>query len=121
MVARQRPATAGGIVFLLLEDETGMVNCIVRPEVYERHRAVVRADPLVMAWGRLERRDRNLNVLVTRLERIEPPAEDAARPRTGRRPWRACAPPRPRASTSAGGADSLGPWPTSWPRRSSPR
>jgi error-prone DNA polymerase len=76
VVARQRPATAGGIVFLLLEDETGMVNCIVRPEVYERHRAVVRADPLVIAWGRLERRDRNLNVLVQRLERIDPPRED---------------------------------------------
>lgn len=78
VVARQRPATANGIVFLLLEDETGMVNCIVRPEVYERHRPVVRADPLVMAWGRLERRDRNLNVLVTRMERIDPPVEAPA-------------------------------------------
>jgi error-prone DNA polymerase len=77
VVARQRPATAGGIVFLLLEDETGMVNCIVRPEVYDRHRAVVRADPLVLAHGRLERQERNLNVLVTSLERIDPPAEGA--------------------------------------------
>jgi error-prone DNA polymerase len=75
VVARQRPATAGGIVFLLLEDETGMVNCIVRPEVYDRHRAVVRADPLVLAHGRLERRERNMNVLLTSLERIDPPAE----------------------------------------------
>ena len=78
VVARQRPATAGGIVFLLLEDETGMVNCIVRPEVYERHRPVVRADPLVMAWGRLERRERNMNVLVSRMARIEPPVEAPA-------------------------------------------
>ncbi len=78
VIARQRPATAGGIVFLLLEDETGMVNCIVRPEIYEHHRAVVRADPLVMAWGRLERRERTLNVLVRRMERIEPPREDRA-------------------------------------------
>ncbi len=76
VVARQRPATAHGIVFLLLEDETGMVNCIVRPEVYERHRSVVRADPLVMAWGRLERRDRNVNVLVSRMERITPPLDE---------------------------------------------
>lgn len=75
VVARQRPATANGIVFLLLEDETGMINCIVRPEVYERHRAVVRADPLLLAWGRLERRERVTNVLVSRLERIAPPAE----------------------------------------------
>jgi error-prone DNA polymerase len=77
VVARQRPATAGGIVFLLLEDETGMVNCIVRPEVYDRHRAVVRADPLVLVHGRLERRERNMNVLLTSLERIDPPAEGA--------------------------------------------
>ena len=78
VVARQRPATAGGIVFLLLEDETGMVNCIVRPAVYERHRSIVRADPLVMAWGRLERRERTVNVLVTRIARIEPPVESPA-------------------------------------------
>jgi hypothetical protein len=38
---------------------------------------VVRADPLVLAHGRLERRERNLNVLVTSLERIDPPAEGA--------------------------------------------
>ncbi len=73
VVARQRPATAGGIVFLLMEDETGMVNAIVRPEVYERHRALVRGEPLLVAWGRLERRERNLNVLVHRLERAEVP------------------------------------------------
>jgi error-prone DNA polymerase len=78
VVARQRPATAGGIVFLLLEDETGMLNCIVRPEVYERHRAVVRADPLVQVWGTLERRERTLNVVVSRMERIEPPADAPA-------------------------------------------
>ena len=76
VVARQRPATAGGIVFLLLEDETGMVNCIVRPEVYERYRSVVRADPLIVAWGRLERRERTINVLVHRVERIQPPREE---------------------------------------------
>jgi error-prone DNA polymerase len=38
---------------------------------------VVRADPLVLVHGRLERRERNMNVLVTALERIDPPAEDA--------------------------------------------
>ncbi len=85
-----------------------MVNCIVRPQVYERHRAVVRADPLVMAWGRLERHDRNVNVLVTRMERIAPPAEQAAPRRRARwRPSPACAPPRPRASTSGADGGSL--------------
>ena len=36
----------------------------MRPEVYERHRALVRAEPLLVAWGRLERRERTINVLV---------------------------------------------------------
>jgi error-prone DNA polymerase len=75
VVARQRPATANGIVFLLLEDETGTINAIVRPEVYERYRAIVRAEPLLVVWGRLERRERVVNVLVRRLARVEPPAE----------------------------------------------
>jgi error-prone DNA polymerase len=62
---------------MLLEDETGMVNCIVRPEVYERHRSVVRADPLVLVRGRLELRERTMNVLVSEMERIDPPVEAA--------------------------------------------
>ena len=63
-VARQRPSTAKGIVFMLLEDEHGQVNLIVPPEVYERHRATVRAEPLVLARGRYERVGENRNVLV---------------------------------------------------------
>jgi len=79
VVARQRPGTAKGIVFMLLEDETGTVNAIVRPEVYEAYRAIVRGEPMLVAWGRLERRERVTNVLVTRLARIEPPDEAAGR------------------------------------------
>ena len=55
VVARQRPGTAKGIVFLLLEDEFGTVNLIVPPQVYDRHRLTVRAEPLIMPEGRLER------------------------------------------------------------------
>ena len=73
VVARQRPGTAHGILFLLLEDETGMVNVIVRPQIYERHRALLRSEPLVVAFGRLERKGRNINVLATRLERVAIP------------------------------------------------
>ena len=57
------PATAKGIVFLLLEDEHGMVNVIVPPEVYERDRIAVRAEPLLVVRGRLERREGTINVL----------------------------------------------------------
>jgi error-prone DNA polymerase len=71
-VARQRPATAKGIVFMLLEDEFGQVNLIVPPQVYERHRAIVRGEPLLLAHGRFEKIDRNQNVLVDRLETLGP-------------------------------------------------
>jgi error-prone DNA polymerase len=77
-VARQRPSTANGVVFMLLEDELGQMNLIVPPPVYERHRAVVRGEPLILAHGRFERRDRNMNVLVDRLESLAPLARQAA-------------------------------------------
>jgi error-prone DNA polymerase len=77
-VARQRPSTANGIVFMLLEDEDGQVNLIVPPSVYERHRATVRAEPLVLAHGRYERIGENRNVLVSRIESLGPLARRIA-------------------------------------------
>jgi error-prone DNA polymerase len=71
VVARQRPQTAKGIVFMLLEDERGTVNLIVPPPVYERRRATVRTAPLVRARGRLERREGVTNLLVADLSPIE--------------------------------------------------
>ena len=49
VVARQRPATAKGVTFMLLEDEWGTINLIVPPPVYQRHRLAVRAEPFVLA------------------------------------------------------------------------
>jgi len=72
VVARQRPGTAKGIVFLLLEDEFGTVNLIVPPQVYERHRAIVRGEPLILARGVFERVERNQNVVVRELETLAP-------------------------------------------------
>jgi error-prone DNA polymerase len=66
-VARQRPATANGVVFMLLEDEFGQTNLIVPPQVYERFRALVRAEPLLLARGKFERVGRNRNVVVREL------------------------------------------------------
>jgi error-prone DNA polymerase len=71
-VARQRPATANGVVFMLIEDEFGAVNLIVPPSVYDRHRAIVRGEPLILARGRFERVERNQNVLVRSLETLGP-------------------------------------------------
>jgi error-prone DNA polymerase len=77
-VARQRPATAKGVVFMLLEDEFGQMNLIVPPRVYDRHRAIVRGEPLILARGRFERIGRNQNVLVRELETLGPLARRVA-------------------------------------------
>jgi error-prone DNA polymerase len=77
-IARQRPATANGIVFMLLEDEHGQANLIVPAAVYEQHRAIVRGEPLILARGKLERKGRNVNVLVAGLVSLGPLARQAA-------------------------------------------
>ncbi len=77
-IARQRPSTAKGVVFMLLEDEHGQMNLIIPPPVYERHRALVRGEPLLLAHGRFERRDRNMNVLVDKVETLGPLARRVA-------------------------------------------
>jgi error-prone DNA polymerase len=66
VVVRQRPPTAKGHVFITLEDEEGLVNLIVRPNVYERHRAAVRNSLMLWAEGRLQRQGAAASVLVTR-------------------------------------------------------
>ncbi|HYN90287.1 MAG TPA: OB-fold nucleic acid binding domain-containing protein, partial [Thermoleophilaceae bacterium] len=73
VVARQRPATAKGVTFMLLEDEHGTINLIVSPPVHDRFRLAVRSEPLVLASGRLERREGTANVIVDRIERLERP------------------------------------------------
>jgi error-prone DNA polymerase len=77
-IARQRPSTAKGIVFMLLEDEFGMVNLVVQPVVYERFRPLVRSEPLLLVRGRVERSGRNLNVLVSELESLAPLARQVS-------------------------------------------
>jgi len=77
-VARQRPATANGVVFMLLEDEHGQANLIVPPQVYERYRHIIRGEPLVLARGKLERHDRNVNLLVREVVSLGPLARKAA-------------------------------------------
>jgi error-prone DNA polymerase len=64
VIVRQRPETARGIVFVSLEDETGIANLVVMPDVYERFRTVVRGAPFLLARGRLERSGKVVNVRV---------------------------------------------------------
>jgi len=79
VVARQRPATANGVVFLLLEDQHGTINLIVSPPIYERHRMTVRAEPLVLAEGRFERQPGGAtSVVVEALRPLDPPGQRLA-------------------------------------------
>ena len=132
VVARQRPGTAKGIVFLLLEDEFGTINLIVPPDVYERHRLTVRTEPLILARGRLEKlamAGGAINVFVKSLEPLVTPGRGRRGGRRARRaacrggrgrgaggphrgarrtrarswPTSAASPPRCRASRPAGG------------------
>jgi error-prone DNA polymerase len=64
VVCRQQPGTAKGFVFMVLEDEFGLVNVIVRPDIYEKQRQVVRGEPFVIARGEIQRRDGITNLMV---------------------------------------------------------
>jgi error-prone DNA polymerase len=75
VLIRQRPATASGIVFITIEDETGIANLIVRPQVYERHRAAARHSPFVLVKGHVERSGSVVHVQVSRIEALSEPEQ----------------------------------------------
>ena len=71
IVCRQRPGTAKGIQFLLLEDELGLVNIVVHPWLYEERRPVIRSEPFLVISGELQRRGGALNVLASDATALE--------------------------------------------------
>jgi len=66
---RQRPATAGGVTFLNLEDETGMLNVVCSPGLWKRYRRVLRGSAALLVRGRLERAEGVTNLIA---EQVEP-------------------------------------------------
>jgi error-prone DNA polymerase len=72
VLCRQRPETASGVVFMTLEDESGIANLIVRPRAYERMRAVARSATAVLAEGRVEHRSGVTHLLVRRMRDLGP-------------------------------------------------
>ena len=68
VICRQRPGTAKGIVFISLEDETGVANAVVASEMFERYRVVINQEPTLRITGRLQNRD---GVIHLRAEKIE--------------------------------------------------
>ncbi len=66
VVIRQRPQTAKGFVFCTLEDETGLINVVVAPWIYERYRAIIRTSPMLVVEGIIERERDVVNVWTRR-------------------------------------------------------
>jgi len=64
---RQRPPTARGVVFMTLEDETGMVNVICPPQVWELHKRMATAAPALVIHGRIERQGDSVNLVASAL------------------------------------------------------
>jgi error-prone DNA polymerase len=71
VITRQRPGTAKGFVFLTLEDETGLVNIIVNPAVYERNRRVIRAATALIIEGVLQKDQGTCDIIAKRFWAIE--------------------------------------------------
>jgi error-prone DNA polymerase len=68
VLLRQRPSTAKGITFVTLEDETGMINLIVRPDVWERYRKAARGAIAMLVTGYLQNEAEIVHVLTTRID-----------------------------------------------------
>jgi error-prone DNA polymerase len=71
VITRQRPGTAKGFVFLTLEDETGISNVIIRPDLFDRARLVVLRQPFLLVEGVLQQQDGVLSIRAERLQGIE--------------------------------------------------
>jgi error-prone DNA polymerase len=67
VIARQRPGTAKGFIFISMEDETGIANVIVTPDVYEHNRLVVTRSKFLLVEGALQNQDGVIHVKATRL------------------------------------------------------
>ncbi|MSR02899.1 MAG: DNA polymerase III subunit alpha [Gemmatimonadetes bacterium] len=81
VVARQRPESAAGVMFILMEDEFGFLNAIVRKEVEELYREVTRRAPFLLILGRIQRDGPVIQVLAEKLKAIRPQAALAFRSR----------------------------------------
>jgi error-prone DNA polymerase len=69
VIVRQRPGTAKGFVFLSLEDETGIANVIVTPQLFEKNRLALVDHPFLLIEGALQHQD---NVVSVKAKRVEP-------------------------------------------------
>ena len=71
VASRQRPGTASGVVFMALEDDTGLANLIIWPKTWLKHRKLAATSPLLGVVGRLQRQDDAFSVLVEEFWSVE--------------------------------------------------
>ena len=83
VILRQRPGTAKGVIFLTLEDETGIVNIVVWRKLYEHFRRAVIAGRLLRITGRIQRENNVTHVLAERIEDISPMLDTLLTPPRG--------------------------------------
>jgi error-prone DNA polymerase len=74
VIVRQRPGTAKGIVFMSMEDETGIFNVVVMPDLFEDSRLTIVREPYLMFHGKVQNVDGVVHLLARKVERIEPAA-----------------------------------------------
>ena len=84
VLVRQRPGTAKGVIFLTLEDETGIVNVIVWRKLYEQFRRAVIAGRMLRVTGRLQREGAVIHVIAERIEDLSYMLDDLLRPEPAR-------------------------------------
>jgi len=83
VITRQRPGTASGVIFLTLEDETGVANIVVWPKVYECFRRAVMGGRLLRVTGRLEREGIVVHLIAERIEDLSPRLSELGHPLDG--------------------------------------
>jgi error-prone DNA polymerase len=74
VIVRQRPGTAKGVVFITVEDETGLVQAIIRPELYRRHRSLIIGHAVLIIEGFLQKRNGTVSVRARSFQRLDVPA-----------------------------------------------
>ena len=79
VTTRQRPGTAKGYVFVLMEDEHGPINVIVKPDIYERDRSAVRMEPFLTVRGKLQKDGATLNVIAYEVNALRVPGTPVRR------------------------------------------
>jgi len=80
VITRQRPGTASGVIFLTLEDETGVSNVVVWPKTYERFRRIVMGGRLLRVTGYLQREGIVVHLIAQKIEDLSPRLSDLGHP-----------------------------------------